>query len=64
MASKPTERNRIEALPRRDAGALLKSGLDLIEDGVAVFDQDLILVARNTSFCTLSGFPTICASPG
>ena len=50
--------------PQRDAGALLKSGLDLLEDGFGIFDHDMKLVARNEPFCALCGFPDGLCQPG
>ena len=57
MASEATETARIDVPPRYDVGALLKSGLALFDDGFAIFDRDLTLVARNAPFCTLWGLP-------
>ena len=64
MASKPAETARFDVPPRYDVGALLKSGLSLIEDGFAIFDRDLALVARNAPFCTLWELPDDRCRPG
>ena len=37
--------------------ALLQSGLDLLDQGITVFDADLCLVAWNRTFLELLGFP-------
>ncbi len=44
--------------------AALQSGLDLLADGIAIFDADLALVYRNARFCTLRGYPTELCVPG
>jgi len=44
--------------------AALQSGLDLLADGIAIFDADLALVFRNARFCTLRGYPTELCVPG
>ena len=64
MASEASEAVWIGVPSRHDAGGLLKSGLDLLEDGFAVFDRALRLVARNAPFCTLSGLPDDVCRPG
>ena len=43
---------------------LLRAGLDLLDQGIAVFDADLRLVAWNRSFLELLGFPEELARPG
>ena len=58
------ERDRIDATAYREVGPLLKSGLDLLDEGFAIFDQDLVLVARSAPFCTLCGFPDDLCRPG
>ena len=64
MASETAETARIDVASRRDAGALIESGLDLLEYGFAVFDRALILVARNAPFSALWGLPDDVCRPG
>ena len=64
MARLVAERASIDEPPRGDADALLKSGLDLLEDGFGIFDRNLRLVARNEPFCLLGGFPGDLCQPG
>ena len=64
MARLAAERAGIDEPPQRDAGALLKSGLDLFEDGFGIFDENLTLVVRNELFCSLCGFPDDLCQPG
>ena len=64
MASLVAGRASIDEPPRGDADALLKSGLDLLEDGFGIFDRDLRLVARNGPFCSLCGIPEDLCQPG
>ncbi|MDE0342223.1 MAG: PAS-domain containing protein [Deltaproteobacteria bacterium] len=64
MATKATaEHTRIDLLQRGD-GTLLKSALDLLEEGFGIFDRDLTLIARNAPFCRLYGFPDDLCQPG
>ena len=58
------ERARIDATLHRDTDPLLRIGLDLLNDGLGIFDQDLVLVARNAPFCTLCGYPDELCRPG
>ena len=46
------------------AGALLKSGLDLLEEGFGIFDGDHVLVARNAPLGALLGIPDDRCQPG
>ena len=64
MARLVAERASIDEPPRGDAEALLKSGLDLLEDGFGLFDRNLRLLARNDPFCSLGGFPDDLCQPG
>ena len=43
---------------------LLRSALDLLEDGFAAFDRSLVLVARNEPFCALQGLSGSVCRPG
>ena len=64
MVSKAVvERTRIDP-PPRDADAVLKSGLDLLEVGFGVFDRDLTLVSCNEPFRALGGFTDDLCRPG
>jgi signal transduction histidine kinase/CheY-like chemotaxis protein len=45
-------------------GAVLQSTLDSIQDGVAAFDAEGLLVACNNRFFDLMGFPRALAAPG
>ena len=64
MASKAAvERTRIDP-PPRDADAVLKSGLDLLDDGFGIFDRDLTLLSCNEPFRALGGFPDDLCRPG
>ena len=54
----------MKTAPRCDREALLASGLDLLQDGFAIFDRDLVLVERNAPFCTLCGYPDDLCRPG
>ena len=42
----------------------LQSGLDLLPDGIGIFDADLVLVFRNARFCELRGYPAEFCVPG
>ena len=65
MATRTTaEHTRIDLPLQRDNDALLKSALDLLEEGFGIFDQDLTLIARNAPFCRLYGFPDDLCQPG
>ncbi len=62
-----TERGTTERAPDAAAGsleALLLAGLDLFQNGVAIFDDDLRLVVRNERFLTLRHFPPELCVPG
>ena len=43
---------------------MLGAGLDLLDQGVTVFDEDLRMVAWNTTFLRLLDFPEFLARPG
>ena len=43
---------------------LLAAGLDLLEEGIAIFDRELILLSRNVLFCNLRGYPLDVCQPG
>ncbi len=47
-----------------DKLALLAQGLDQLEVGLTVFDGDLVMVAANTRFQQLLGFPDALCHPG
>ena len=55
---------RNDATLHRDSDPLLSSGLDLLDDGLGIFDRDLVLVARNAPFCALRGYPDDLCRPG
>ncbi len=44
--------------------ALLSAGLDLLEEGFAIFDRNLVLLSRNALFCKLRGYPASVCQPG
>ena len=54
----------MDALWNGGADALLHSGLDLLPDGLGVFDRELILVARNARFCEFGGYSDDLCRPG
>ena len=64
MMSEAADRIGADSPSQRNADALLRSGLDLFEDGFGIFDRDLILVARNASFSALWGLPDDLCRPG
>ena len=64
MMSEAADRIGADSPSQRNADALLRFGLDLFEDGFGIFDQDLILVARNASFSALWGLPDDLCRPG
>ncbi len=50
--------------PERRYQEMLGAGLDLLDQGVTVFDADLRMVAWNTAFLRLLDFPETLARPG
>ena len=50
--------------PERRYQEMLGAGLDLLDQGVTVFDADLKMVAWNTAFLRLLDFPETLAQPG
>ena len=50
--------------PERRYQEMLGAGLDLLDQGVTVFDADLKMVAWNTAFLRLLDFPETLARPG
>ena len=50
--------------PERRYQEMLGAGLDLLDQGVTVFDADLKMVAWNTAFLRLLDFPESLARPG
>ena len=46
------------------SASLLRAGLDLLTFGFAIFDRSLKLVASNTAFRTLRGYPAALCKPG
>ncbi len=52
-------------VPAASAGdGPLQSGLDLLPDGIGIFDRYLVLVFRNTRFCEIRGYPPEFCVPG
>ena len=58
----PTDTARPDAADRRTV--LVRAGLDTLQFGFAIFDRDLKLVACNTAFRTLRGYPAALCRPG
>jgi len=64
MAERSTAaRPRAEKAPDRSA-PLIRSGLDVLAFGFAIFDRDLELVACNSAFRSLRGYPPALCRPG
>lgn len=61
MATRPTPPTRISDTRYRE---MVAAGLDHIDQGVTIFDQDLRLVTCNRSFLTLLDFPDALGAPG
>ncbi len=56
--------NAMPSMPSRERQALLQAGLDMIEEGLTVFDGELRLVAWNSAFLRLLAFPAELAYEG
>ena len=52
------------AAPGADMATLLTAGLDLLDEGFAIFDRDLNLLSFNRLFCELRGYPPDLCRPG
>ena len=63
MTTWVAERAGIDGSPRHDAGALLPSGLERLEDGFGIFDSTLTLVVGNEPFRSLCAFPQDLCEP-
>jgi len=46
------------------SAAVVESGLDALDFGFAIFDQNLKLIANNEAFIELRGYPTTLCKPG
>jgi class 3 adenylate cyclase/PAS domain-containing protein len=58
----PTDTTRPDAADRHTV--LVRAGLDTLQFGFAIFDRDLKLVASNTAFRALRGYPAALCRPG
>ncbi len=56
--------HRVAGTGRPGPDELLRSGLEVLNVGIAVFDRDLTLVACNEAFGELRGYPAALCRPG
>ncbi|MDJ0950363.1 MAG: PAS-domain containing protein [Alphaproteobacteria bacterium] len=64
MSRRPAQVAAARAETAGDTTSLLKAGLDLLEQGVGIFDRDLALVACNPQFRKLRRYPAKLCKPG
>ena len=64
MARQPSSDAASTPDPRRAVPTLVAAGLDTLDFGFAIFDRNLQLVAWNTAFRTLRGYPVELCRPG
>jgi PAS domain-containing protein len=56
----------VRAAPRAscELPLLIRSGLDTLDFGFAIFDRELALVTWNEAFPSLGGYPAALSEPG
>ncbi len=64
MAKQESRKSSPTIGPPEDLPSLIRAGLDTLNFGFAIFDANLQLVATNTAFRTLRGYPVALCRPG